>query len=273
MIVLSFRNEIITLWKTRGMERVRGLIRSLKAVADLLLPRTCIACERALLLEEEHLCSDCLSDLPLTRFHMLRHNPMADRFNAIIQEHLETIWTAGSTAHERYAYATALFFYDGESSYSHITHRLKYDGQLSVGRYFGRMLGEEIRRTPWLQDIDAIIPIPLHWRRRWKRGYNQAEIIAEAISSVTGVPLCRNILERRKYTKTQTLLDVSSKADNVRGAFSARPVNKCNIRHILLVDDVFTTGSTAGECFRALRTVFPPDVRISVATLGFVGRA
>ena len=130
------------------MERARELIRSLKAVADLLLPRTCIACERALLLEEEHLCSDCLADLPLTRFHLLRHNPMADRFNAIIQEYLEPIWTAGNAAHERYAYATALFFYDGESSYSHITHRLKYDGQLSVGHHFGRMLGEEIRRTP-----------------------------------------------------------------------------------------------------------------------------
>ena len=136
------------------------------------------------------------------------------------------------------------------------------------------MLGEEIKRTPWLQDVDAIIPIPLHWRRRWKRGYNQAEIIAEAISSVTGVALYRDILKRRKYTKTQTLLDVRSKADNVRGAFAAHPANgSCQFRHILLIDDVFTTGSTAGECFRALRSVFPPDVRISVATLGFVGRA
>ena len=256
------------------MKLLRGMIRSLKAVADLLLPRTCIACERALLLEEEHLCSDCLADLPLTRFHLLRHNPMADRFNAIIQEYLEPIWTAGNAAHERYAYATALFFYDAESSYSHITHRLKYDGQPSVGRYFGRMLGEEIKRTPWLQDVDAIIPIPLHWRRRWKRGYNQAEIIAEAISSVTGVALYRNILKRQKYTKTQTLLDVRSKADNVRGAFAAHPADgSCQFRHILLIDDVFTTGATAGECFRALRAVFPPDVRISVATLGFVGRA
>ena len=244
-------------------------------MADLLLPRTCIACERALLLEEEHLCSDCLADLPLTRFHLLRHNPMADKFNANIQKHLETIWSSDPLAdvpYERYAYATALFFYDSDSGYSHITHRLKYDGNLSVGRYFGRMLGEEVKHTSWLQDIDAIIPVPLHWRRRWKRGYNQAEIIAEAISSVTGVRMYRNILERRKYTKTQTLLDVTSKAANVKGAFCARPIDKCNIRHILLIDDVFTTGATVGECFRALRSVFPPDVRISVATLGFVGR-
>ena len=254
------------------MKLLRGMRRSLKAVSDLLLPRACIACERAQLLEEEHLCSDCLSDLPLTRVHMLRHNSMADKFNEIIQKHLETIWTSGGTVHERYAYATALFFYDTDSGYSHITHRLKYGGELSVGRYFGSMLGEEIKRAPWLQDVDAIIPIPLHWFRRWKRGYNQAEIIAEAMSDVLGVPIYTDILKRRKHTKTQTLLDVRAKADNVRGAFVAHPVGGCKIGHILLVDDVFTTGATVGACFEALRETFPADVRISVATLGFVGR-
>ena len=257
------------------MKLLRGMRRSLKAVADLLLPRACIACERALLLDEEHLCTDCLADLPLTRFHLLRHNPMADKFNEIIQKHLETIWSSDPSAdvpYERYAYATALFFYETESGYSHITHRLKYGGDLAAGRYFGRMLGEEISRAPWLQDVDAIVPIPLHWYRRWKRGYNQAEIIAEAISSVTGVPMYRDILERRKYTKTQTLLDDRAKADNVQGAFIAHRVCGCKIGHILLVDDVFTTGATVGACFETLREIFPANVRISVATLGFVGR-
>jgi ComF family protein len=197
---------------------------------------------------------------------------MADRFNAIIQEYLEPIWTAGNAAHERYAYATALFFYDGESSYSHITHRLKYDGQLSVGRHFGRMLGDEVRLAPWLQDVDAIVPVPLHWCRRWRRGYNQAEIIAEAVSDVLEIPIYKDILTRHKYTKTQTLLDVNAKADNVRGAFTADKTGDREIRHILLVDDVFTTGSTLLACFTALREVFPPSVRISIATLGFVGR-
>lgn len=251
-------------------------MRSLKAVADLLLPRTCIACGMPLLLEEEHLCSACLADLPLTRFYLLRHNPMADKFNEALQKHLETIWAAvssGDLPFERYAYATALFFYDTGSGYSHITHRLKYDGNISVGRYFGHMLGEEIQRTPWLQDVDAIIPIPLHWHRRWKRGYNQAEIIAEAISSALEVPMYTDILKRCKHTKTQTLLDVNTKAENVRSAFIANSVGDRKIQHILLVDDVFTTGSTALACFTALRTVFPPSVRISVATLGFVGGA
>ena len=256
------------------MEILRGMIRSLKAVADLLLPRTCIACEKTLHLEEEHLCSECLADLPLTRFHLLRHNPMADKFNANIQKHLETIWSSDPLAdvpYERYAYATALFFYNSDSGYSHITHRLKYEGNLSVGRNFGQMLGEEVRRTPWLDDIDAIIPVPLHWRRHWKRGYNQAEIIAESISAVLEVPMHKDILKRHKNTKTQTQLNVRAKAYNVQDAFIAYSTDSYGIRHILLVDDVFTTGSTLHACFWALRAVFPPSVRISIATLGFVG--
>ena len=126
-------------------------------------------------------------------------------------------------------------------------------------------------------DTDMIIPVPLHWARQWKRGYNQAEVIAAAIASETGVPLRTDILKRRRRTRTQTKLDIEGKARNVAGAFCVSEDAAVifrgggNIRHILLVDDVFTTGSTLYACFRALRSVFPPSVRISVATLGFVG--
>ena len=243
----------------------------LKTVADMLLPRTCLVCGRKLMSDEEHLCRDCHDDIPLTRFHLLRHNPMADRFNEAIQTYLESVWDQGPQPFERYAYATALFFYDGGGEYRHITHQIKYHGNISVGRHFGGMLGLEVARTPWMNDVDAIIPVPLHWRRRLSRGYNQAEIIAEAVSSVTGAPVRTDILKRTRHTRTQTRLDISAKASNVKGAFSARLPHPSDLRHILLVDDVFTTGSTLMACFTALRTVFPPTVRISVATLGFVG--
>ena len=124
-----------------------------------------------------------------------------------------------------------------------------------------------------------IMPVPLHWAREWKRGYNQAEVIASALASETGVPLRTDVLKRRRRTRTQTRLDIEGKARNVAGAFSvsddAAVIFRSggNVRHILLVDDVFTTGSTLTACFTALRTVFPPGVRISVATLGFVGGA
>lgn len=256
---------------------MRGrVIRGLRAVADLLLPRVCIVCGRKLELDENHICRDCLDDIPLTRFHLLSHNPMADRFNEIIQKHLEALWDSeGAESHhfERYVYATALFFYSSGAGYRHIPHQIKYHGNLSAGRYFGNMLGREVALTPWLQGIDIVIPVPLHWRRKWTRGYNQAEIIGEQVASVIGASLRTDILKRKRHTKTQTKLEISEKSANVKGAFEAHETDIEGIRHVLLIDDVFTTGNTLFACFSALREVFPPSVRISIATLAFVGGA
>ena len=248
---------------------MRGWVtRGLKAVADLLLPRVCIACGRKLLLDEKHLCGPCLSDLPQTRFWTWKFNPMADRFNEVIQRHLEEEWVNGGP-NERYAFAAALFFYDTESGYRHIPYQIKYHGNLSAGRHFGNMLGERLSLAPWFADVDVVIPVPLHPRRKWSRGYNQAAIIARAVADALAVPVREDILRRTRHTATQTKLDIEEKASNVKGAFAAS--SEGTFGHVLLVDDVFTTGSTLGECFQALRKVFPPEVRISVATLGFVG--
>ena len=265
----------------RRMKEAVG--RGLRAVADLILPRTCIVCRRKLLLDERHLCLHCLADIPLTGFWQMEVNPMADRFNSNIQSHLEKQWDKGDFGpRENYALACALFFFDQGAGYRHIPYQIKYSGNLSAGQYFGKMLGEKIARSEFYDDVDIIIPVPLHWRRHWKRGYNQAEIIAKGISEAAGIPVRSDILKRTRHTRTQVSLDIPQKTANVTGAFSiSRSFQKrCasntgknieDIRHILLVDDVFTTGSTLTACFTALRTVFPPSVRISVATLGFVG--
>ena len=240
-----------------------------RAAADLILPRRCIVCDRKLNLNERHLCLGCLADIPLTRFWIIRHNPMADRFNEIIQKNQGT---AGSPR-ERYAFAAALFFYDSEASYRKIPYRIKYHGDLAAGRHFGKMLGEHLSRCPWMQDADAVIPVPLHWSRRWKRGYNQAEVIAREVAAAMKLPVYVDILKRNRATKTQTRLNTEEKVRNVQDAFKASYKDVGQFRHIILIDDVFTTGSTLFACFRALRAVFPPGVRISVATLGFVGGA
>ena len=198
---------------------------------------------------------------------------MADRFNEVLQGGLEKLWNGmqeTSCSHERYAYATALFFYEMDAEYRHIPHQIKYHGNISAGRYFGMMLGRRLAETEWLSDIDVIIPVPLYWKRRWSRGYNQAEVIASGIAAATGIQVRTDVLKRIRKTETQTKLDISEKAANVSGAFAAKAVPD-KVSHVLLVDDVFTTGSTLGECFSALRSILPPDVRISVATLGFVG--
>ena len=237
-----------------------------KACFDLLLPRTCVVCGRKLLTDEKHLCLHCAVDLPLTLYWERLHNPMADRFNKLLQDSLEREWRD-----ERYAFACALMFYDSEGAYRQIPYSIKYKGNIPVGRHFGKMLGNMLSLAAHFKDVDMVIPVPLHWTRRWKRGYNQAEVIAEAIAQELGVQMRTDALKRNKRTVTQTRLEIEEKARNVAGAFSSNPALEAVPRHILLVDDIFTTGSTLLACFNALRAVFPPSVRISVATLGFVG--
>lgn len=263
------------------------------AVMDFFLPRHCVVCDSVLGPRENHLCEACWGDLPQTYYWMLRNNPMADRFNALVQEGLEegfgtrTIRTdAAMTASnpnegnevkvariERYAYAAALFFYRAESDYSKITRCIKYQGRLEVGKHFGRLLGMKLAGSSLFSDVDAVVPVPLHWLRRWKRGYNQAEVIASGVAECLGIPMRPDILRRCRRTRTQTKLSVDEKKANVAGAFAVHEqvhAEELPFRHILIIDDVFTTGSTLFACFEALRTVFPPSVRISVATLGFV---
>lgn len=243
-----------------------GLQRYIKALLDLFFPRKCIVCGKKLNVSEEHLCLYCFSDLPLTRFWTLNHNPMSDAFNAALQQDIRD-----NQPREHYAFATALFFYESEAGYRHIPYQIKYHGNISAGRYFGRMLGRKIAEAEWMSDVDMVIPVPLHWRRRWSRGYNQAEIIAGEVAHELGVPMRTDVLKRVRYTETQTKLEVEAKSRNVSGAFKANKVHDA-VRHVLIVDDVFTTGSTMKACHQALREVLPPSVRISVVTLGFVRR-
>lgn len=240
------------------------------ALADIILPRMCIACGERLLLNEKHICLHCLADLPLTHFWERAHNPMADKFNAVIQADLKE--------YERYAFAAALFFFSSDAPYRHILYNIKYEGRVDIGRHFGKMLGDLLASSETFRDVDCVMPVPLHWVRRWRRGYNQAEVIAREVAAQLGAPLDCRTLVRRRRTRTQTKLNVKDKTANVSGAFKVRKSTQGSegqpqLKHILLIDDLFTTGSTLHACHAALRTVFPPEVRISVATLGFVGGA
>lgn len=254
-------------------------------VADLVLPRVCVVCGRKLLLGERHICVACAADLPLTRFARERNNPMAMAFNALIQKEIDE---ALVTAIQPFGYAAALLYYREGSPYGKIPQGLKYRRNFGEGRYFARMLGQELAASELFADVDAVIPVPLHWARRWRRGYNQAEVIArEVAAQLGGVQVAPKALKRSKRTGTQTRLHGSERYANVKSAFKANVKALTSIgitterpTHLLLIDDVFTTGSTLCACERALRRglaeLLGPDaasrIRISVATLSYVGR-
>ena len=241
------------------------------ALLDLAMPRRCVVCREPLMLHERFICLSCLCDLPLTHYWERTHNPMADKFNERIQESLPD----DDAVHEPYAFAAALFFYNSESPFKRIPRHLKYEGGRASGRYFAKMLGECLAASEQFADVDIIVPVPLHWTRYWKRGYNQAEVIASALAEEYGgrASVRTDILRRSRRTMTQTRVSVEGKSANVSGAFSLRPVRRQQgtaPKHILLVDDTFTTGATLNACRTALRGRFGQDVRISVATLAFV---
>ena len=290
---------------------------AMRAVADLALPRVCVVCGRPLILYEEHLCTCCRADMPLTWFWDLRHNPMSEAFNARIQDTLDR--------YEPFSFATALFYYSGP--YRNITRALKYHRNFATGRFFARLLGERLRSAfayakrlpvaagndvksagndvksagndgsvmpglhPVMPDphavmpdlighplaappIDLVVPVPLHWTRKLRRGYNQADIIARGIAAELAVPACCRLLVRRRSTRSQTSLSPEERRANVASAFAVRPkvLRRLHTNHILLVDDVFTTGATLLACHRALRAALGSEVIISVATLAYVGR-
>jgi len=249
------------------MRKLEELGMILTALCDLALPRVCVVCGRRLLLYEKHVCYGCLCDVPFTRFWLLKHNAMADKFN----ERIKASIMDGEG--EGYAFAAALFFYNSESPYKNIPWDLKYRHSIAQGRYFSRILGKELSGSDIFSDVGVVIPVPLHWSRKLKRGYNQAEIIASEIASALNAKFLPKGLRRTRRTVTQTKMDVMGKTANVSGAFELSPKylsELSNAAHILLVDDTFTTGATLSSCFAALRKSLPSSIRISCATLDYV---
>lgn len=236
----------------------------LLALSDLMMPRVCVVCRRPLYLREKCVCLKCMAGLPYTYNEKMPHNAMADRYN-------EQINAKDPESKEPYQWAVALLRYENASPYNRIPQSLKYERNIYAGRYFSGQLADRIKAGTRFSDIDLIIPVPLHPCRQWKRGYNQAEVIAGVLSKELGVPMETRLLKRARNTASQTQKTHEERQGNVADAFTLNP-RRLHVlegkKHILLVDDVFTTGATLTECHKKIRTA--TAARISVATLSCV---
>jgi ComF family protein len=223
----------------------------LKDLINLLYPLQCLACRKNLYQNESVICLECLFHLPKTNFHN-------DWSNAVSQ----LFW-----GRAKVEIATAFLFFTKAGKVQHLIHQLKYGKKPEIGVFLGKLFGKDLRKSPNFQEIDVIIPVPLHPKRAKFRGYNQSEKIAVGLSQTMNVPVDTTSFVRRTETDTQTRKNRFSRWENVKEVFAVDDENALKNKHILLVDDVITTGATIEGCIRKLTAI--EGVRVSVVSLAF----
>ena len=219
---------------------------------DFISPRLCVVCGRRLSLTEHSLCSVCQLHLPRTTFQFTPDdNPMAQLF-----WHLTPV--------ER---AAAFIYYQPHSEMAQMVYQLKYGNSPDIGEDLGRLMATDMALAHYFDDVDLLVPVPLTMKRQHQRGYNQSEMLARGISDVTRLPVVPQALKRQVFRESQTHLSRHERQENVNGIFVAADAETLKGRHVLLIDDVCTTGATLTACAQALAPI--EGIRISVLTLGF----
>ncbi len=203
---------------------------------SLFLPRLCLACRAHLVRGENALCTECLLSMARTDFHIRRDNMLEQAF-----------W--GRCQVER---ATAFSVYNRGSRIRKLIFALKYDGRKEIGKIFGELYGSILTEAGFMNGIDIIVPVPLSAERKRKRGFNQSECFAQGLSATSRVTVRNDILLRTGRSESQTRRGRYERWENVEGLFTVRKPSVITGKHILVADDVITTGSTMEACVNAL---------------------
>ena len=221
-------------------------------ILDFISPRLCDVCGRRLSPTERSLCSVCLLHLPRTTYQFTpEDNPMAQLF-----WHLIPI--------ER---AAALIFYEPHSEIAQLVYAMKYRNRPDIGEDMGRLMANEMQIAHFFDGIDMLLPVPLSRKRLKQRGYNQSEELARGISDVLHLPIVTNAVRRKHFIQSQTQLNRYERQENVMDMFELHDDRQLKGHHVLLIDDICTTGSTLMACAESLRHI--EGIQLSILTLGF----
>ena len=230
---------------------MRVINRYLTDFTALLFPSVCACCSRPLVQQESHICTGCLYHLPYTDFHL-------DPDNRAARELWGRLPTEG---------VTSLLHFSKSTRVQQLMHQLKYKNNPGVGQMLGTQYGRILKQVPPFSGGVLIIPVPLHRRKQRNRGYNQSAYIAVGLATELGVPVCSDNLVRLSHTKSQTGKNRFSRAEDMEGRFAVLRPKELENKHVLLVDDVLTTGATLEACGTALLKV--RGVKISIVTLAY----
>lgn len=230
----------------------------LKEIKDSLLhvvfPHVCGGCGSDFLNVESNLCIRCLSSLPETNFEKHIGNPVEKIFWGRID----------------LASASSTYYFTKESLMQHLMHQFKYKGNKALGLQLGRLMGTALKMSGRFHDIDALIPLPLFPKKERRRGYNQATILCDGISEVSNIPVFNKVISRPLATETQTKKGRIERWRNIEGKFLLSDATAVQNKHLLLVDDVITTGATLEACGNEL--LLAGGVKLSIATLCVASR-
>lgn len=221
-----------------------------QAFADALMPRTCPVCEQVLGADERYVCRSCWSRVPRTHLESVPFNAMEQRF-------------AGKVHIER---AAAYFYYEKSNPYASIIHNIKYRNMPSMGQWIAARAATDMAASGFFDDVDVVVPVPLHRDKLAQRGYNQAEMIARGIAQVTHATVSCKLVAVKGHS-TQTQKGAYERWVNTRDTYAtaADAATALTGKHVLIVDDVVTTGATMLACAEAIATI--PDVKISLFSL------
>jgi len=216
---------------------------------SLIFPRICAGCGNSLWKNEEVLCHFCEYHLPKTNFHHDLENPVTQLFQGRVN--IET--------------GAAFLYFNKGSKVQRLVHQLKYKGRKDIGIYLGDQYGQSLKYAPCFNSADAIIPVPLHKKKYMQRGYNQSEQFAIGLAGSMNIPMIKHLLVRTKATETQTRKSRFNRYQNVKEIFTVNNLAEWRGKHLMLVDDVITTGATLESCIQALTEI--PEVKISIVCI------
>jgi len=218
-------------------------------LVNLFYPTYCLLCKQSLSGDEKQLCINCLCNLPRTNYHISKGNPTRMLF----------------AGYPQINEATSFLFFEKEGITQHLVHSLKYLGNKSLAVQLGRLAATELKNCGCFASVDTLIPVPLHPKKQRKRGYNQSEQIAIGFADVYGCNIDIKTLRRTANTRSQTSMATYERHINVEKIFTLTNSEILTGKHILLIDDVITTGATTSACLDVLITI--PEIKISIFSL------